>query len=716
MVVLAILGVVCGAIGTFSSEYTIKKVSFTNETFYNKIELYGETFLEDTYGPEYAGLSLKTSYNRIFSMSAYEITPTGYPEGTKFPTIIWSHGMIANNEIQLNYALEFAAAGFKVIAMGLEGHGSNGGLWDLGVTDFQTVFAAVEYAASLPDVNTSAIGISGHSNGGYSTTRAGIFDKTEIGTGGLIRSVGSIWTISDFQETLEWLVGANPVGNPQYSWLIPLFMGVNHPSGTIETSDVLIRSVSDYINTTNIPNWCLISGTMDEFSPPSVMYNAMSVASGQTSTDLMNAIAAVANETWDNLDDPLISFEDGTARRLIMHSGLDHIAEAFDPRMPQELVDWFIISMNLDPSQHLTRMEQGIPVMYIWVARYAGMIFLILAFVVSQLVVGAYLAPVMFPEQRLTVKSLKHKEEENVRMSEIDVGYLTPGLQEFILDVEYERTRDLFTLFRLNWKNKTKFWIGLSVAFIIPIAVFWIFNQSFFPFTRFWVFNAYLWQFILIGISVWILALVTYVVYRRSRKYGQYVNLKRVGASWTGLKKGFIYSIIVFGGPFIILNILLNALALPVFWPRAFDSTLWLEVLLGCLIIWFLYIPLETLVKTQLFPIMSKFKSKGGYWLEIIINAFLVMLIWVLSYALGIFFMTPEMLQMVRSASLTSGAFGGVLFIAIVAIKPLINGVITFITAFFYQRTRNLFACSFYPVFIWFMIIFCKFAGIFAAF
>ncbi|MBD3352885.1 MAG: hypothetical protein GF364_15485 [Candidatus Lokiarchaeota archaeon] len=708
MTVCAIIGTVSSALGTYSTDYVIERISFDNSTYYQKTEQYGDTYLEETYGEEFAGISLIPNDNRIFDINGYCLTPTGHPKGTKFPTIIWSHGMIANNEIQLHYAMELAAAGFKVIAVGLEGHGSNGGSWDLGITDHQVFYSAVEYALTLDDVNKSAIGVSGHSNGGYAAARAGLFDNSPLGTGGYIKAVGSIWCISDFNETLQELCGANPVNDPDYSWLIPIFMGTNNPTGTITEQDILRRSVSHYVNSTNIPNWLLVSGTKDQFSSAEIMYHVMSNATGKTKDFLKSAIASDPQESWNNTLEPQVSFTNGTARKLVIETGLDHIFEAFYPRMPQELIDWFVVSLDLDPNEYVSRMEQGTPVMVYWLLRFGGMIFLILAFLMSQLVVVAYLAPVMFPERRLKAMILKDKKREEQTVAELNVGYLTPGLQEFILDIEFEKRRDLFQIFRGNWKKKALFWVVLFGVMTVALVIFWRFNQVFRAVTRFWVFNAYLWQFLIMGVFVWILALVVLFGYKRSNKYGKYVNLRTVGASWEGFWKGFVFPFIVVFAPMMVYNIIAYSTALPIFWPRPAEPGVWTEVLVGSLMIWTLYLPLEVLVKTQLFPVFTKFKTKRGYWMEILINAGLVLFIWLAAYGVASLLMHPKLVNL-----MFGGTWGGFMFIFIVSMKPIINGVITFITAFIYQRTHDIWACSFYPVFIWFMIIFAKWVGIY---
>lgn len=711
MIVIAGLGITMTALGTFSDEYTIERVSFTNETYYEKAEQYGDTLLENLYGPEYAGISLRPEQNQIFEINGFILTPKGYPEGYKFPVIIWSHGMIANTEFQLHYAMEFASAGFKVMAMGLEGHGSNGGLWDLGITDSQMFYSAVDYMSSLPDVNTSAIAVSGHSNGGYAAARSGIFDNTPLGTGGKIKAVGSIWTVSDFNETLQELVGANPINDPEYSWLIPMFMGTNNPDGVVTNEEILRRSVSHYINETNIPNWYLLSGSNDEFSSPPIMYNAMSNASGISMDTLETTVNTSPDETWNNTMDPTVSFANGTARKLLIKSGVSHVMEAFDAHIVQEVIDWFIISLNLDPLMHQSRMARGENVAVYWILRMGGFALMVAAFFLSQIVVSAYFAPIVFPERRLKTIILKQQQFARQSVAETSRSFLTPALQDYIIRVDETDGRKLFRIFYNNSTKKILFWSLLTAALALGISIFWRFNQNFRAFTRFWVFNAYLWQFLLMGIFVWILALVVYALYKRSPKYGRYVNLKRLGASWKGLGQGFIFVLVVVIAPVIVYDLLAWATAMPYFLPRPAQSGLWKDVIIGCGIIWFLYIPLETMIKTQLFPVSIEFGHKTGYWIEILVNAFVVFFIWVAAYSIGILTLHPKLFQMIAR-----GTFGGTLFIAIVSIKPVLNIIIAFITAFMYQRTRNLFACSIYPVLIWALIIFGKLFSIYSFF
>ncbi|GAB4312132.1 MAG: hypothetical protein Kow0069_12790 [Promethearchaeota archaeon] len=726
--IMAAAGVALAAAGTYSPDYRIERVRFTNATFYQKAEKYGDTYLADAYGPEFANVSLKPDDSRVFEIAAYVVTPTGYPAGHRFPVVIWSHGMTANAEFQLHYALEFAHAGFKVVAINLEGMGDSGGLWDLGITDPQVFWSAAEYVAGLPDVDNASIAVSGHSNGGLAAARAGLFDRSPLGTGGLIRSVGSIWSISDFNQTIQELVcgesvassklrpGCDPVGDPAYTWFIPLFMGAR--GDVVTENDLLRRSISHYANASpgNVPNWYLLSGDADQFSSAAVMYSAIAAASDVSPATVQAEVEAQLSHSrvgyWNNSITPQ-KLADGTARKLYLEKGLDHIKEAMSPALVQELVDWFVLSMGLDPADHVTRMQNGEPVVAWWVARFAGMGLMVAAAFLGQFVVAAYLARVMFPEKRLSKRRVLEEEEADLRrrLQESGDSYLSPDVADYLVVVSESSTRALVARFWNNWKRKAAFWLGMVACVVAGIGLFfWLVPP---PITRFWEFNAYVWQFFFGGVVLWVFALATYIYYRRSERYGPFVNLGRLGASWRGFGKGLAYALVVVVFPLSVFNLLAHVTCLPTFLPRPLSEgpPLYGEVLLGAAFVWVLYLPLEVLTKTQLFGLKREFKQKHHYYIEVLANGGLVFLIWAAGYAAGSVFMSPKLLQMVWG-----GSFGGIIFLGIIALMFAMNGAAAFLTAFIYQRTRNLAACSLYPVILFSCLMFGKFFGIYSVF
>ncbi|MHA1896515.1 MAG: alpha/beta hydrolase family protein [Promethearchaeota archaeon] len=714
VIILWLLGGVLSVAATYSPLYSIKKVHFSNEKYYYKFEKYGDTFLEEAYGPQFHNISLKPDGNSIFTISAYEITPRDR-NVDKFPTIIWCHGMVVNTETQLHYALEMAAAGFKVIAIGLAGHGDEGGLWDLGIFDLEVFYSAVDYAYNLPDVDRDRIGISGHSNGGLAAARAGIFDKTPLGTGGKIKSVASLWTVSDMNSTIESLIGENPMYDPRYTWLIPMFAGVDRDY--FVPSDIARRAVVPYVNSTNINNWFVVSGSKDQMSPPIVQSEAISGAidnsiSPQTLLNLVQNSSTYNSEgygQWNNTADPNISFNNGTARKLEIWKGITHEGEAFHPGIIQSIISWFRFSFGLDPKQYKTRMENGVNVMDIWVARFAGWIIILLAWFMSQIVLSVYLANIFFPERAFKYKKIMSEEQLKNIPEMLYGGFLPPGLEEYMYEVKEDSPRKLFSRFLNTWKRKGFFFVGLALSITGAVAFFFLFQPR--PFLPIWIFNAYIWQFLIASIIIWIYALLTYRSYKHSRFYGPFVDLSRVGASRKGLLNGFLYTSLMIFPPVIIYNIFAYISLFPLMWPRPFSLQIWGYLFLAMFIIWALYLPFETMTKTQLFPIKRKFSTKIGYWDEVLINSLVVVLIWGIGYLIGMLFMGNKLVNL-----LFNGHFGGTIFIVINGLMFLLNGGLAFVTGLIYQRTRNLFACSFYPVFIWAILLFSKIIGMYSTF
>jgi pimeloyl-ACP methyl ester carboxylesterase len=708
ILILTIIGTIATLGGTYSAAYHLKRVNFSNETFYQKA-------LE--YGPLYQPLnvSLVPDHPQRYTVSAYEFTPTGRPAGYKFPTIIWCHGMVANAEMQLHYAQEMAHAGFKVIAIHLDGHGDSGGLWSIGLTNIQTVYAAVEYAAGLPDVDNTSICVTGHSNGGYAVARAALFDKTPLGTGGLIRAVGSMWTVSDFNRTLQELVGwGNPIGDPSYSWLIPMFVGQSAPYFTNE--DTLRRSISDYVNGTNIPNWFIITGSKDQMGSDGIHYDAMAAAVEYTVTadEIRATVESQWNDDyygeWSNLDSPTITFSNGTARKIAVLKNVDHLVEAMDPTMVQKTVEWFRLALGLSSEEYQTRMEAGVPVRVFWFARLGGWFFLLAATLLGMIYLTVVLAPILFPErfQRKIKISLEQYLAEHPEM-EYD-GFLPPGLDEFLTTVEEKRPRELAQQFALTFRKKLRFFIGLTLCIAGGVALFFLLDPP--PFMRIWIFNAYIWQFLLSGALMWGYALWVLYKYKKSKYYGPNVSLKRVGGTWDGLGKGFLYAVLTVFIPVMLHNILCQILMLPKLFPRPFATGIWIDVFLGGAIIWFLYLPFEVMIKTQLFAMRRDYSTKSGYWLEIITNAIFVFFIWAVGYIVGALFMGRTLLGMIFLGT----GFGGQLFITINALMFLINGLMTIYTGVIFQRSRNVFACSLFATCLWVIILFGKAFGIYAVF
>lgn len=100
------------------------------------------------------------------ALDALLLTPSGIKPTDKAPAIVTTHGWYNNKEMQdMNY-VEFSRRGYVVLALDMYSHGNSDAI---GANDVQTratgMTDAVEYVASLPYVDRTRIGVTGHSNG-----------------------------------------------------------------------------------------------------------------------------------------------------------------------------------------------------------------------------------------------------------------------------------------------------------------------------------------------------------------------------------------------------------------------------------------------------------------------------------------------------------------------------------------------------------------------
>ncbi len=114
-------------------------------------------------------------------MSALLLIPdTATPENPA-PAIICSHGWYNNREMQdLNY-VEYARRGYVVLSIDMYGHGNSdllpAGDWWKPENNANGMYDAVKMMATLPYVDTSRIGVTGHSNGALASRTAVLLDN-----------------------------------------------------------------------------------------------------------------------------------------------------------------------------------------------------------------------------------------------------------------------------------------------------------------------------------------------------------------------------------------------------------------------------------------------------------------------------------------------------------------------------------------------------------
>ena len=377
------LSITFTAVSTFAPSYTIQHIQFdTSESYYRAIQNRNLTF---------DNVSILPADLSIFTLGGYLITPTN-PKITPMPGIVFVHGMIVNSEMMLSNAIDYASAGFEVLAIDLPGHGDTGSLWDFGLQELQAVWSAVDYLANQSNVDPTRIAVSGHSDGGIAVTRAGIFDKTPLGTGGLIKAVAAIYCYTDLQQTLESIIGTNVINDSNWGVVISEYAGCTN--GVITSADVASRSVIAFINSTNLPNYLLLTGDKDELTNNEMQFQLFSeVTDNEFTVPQLTAIAAqTPTFTVNNTDDGIHTFANGTARKLVIEAGQDHVSEVMTPSNMNILINWLARSLNLNPSAFISRLEQGQPVLFYYYARMAGWVGLLVATNMLMLSLGTVLS------------------------------------------------------------------------------------------------------------------------------------------------------------------------------------------------------------------------------------------------------------------------------------------------------------------------------------
>lgn len=352
------LGLTLMVIGTFTPDENLPtRISFntyhrySNElnSFFNRTDV---TPQEDA----------KNKLIENYRVAGYAIKPKKEQPVEGYPVIIWMHGFGVSSDIQMNYPRQFAKAGFFTIAIDQPGHGWSGGYFDMGLETLLGVYSTIEWlindSAYKNLIDVTRIGVSGHSMGGIAATRAGIFDDwinpksgNKIGTG-RIKACCAIFCWDDASRMAEGVMESFGISqvwtHPTIEKMLTQWRWLSNHDPTIIEEEFRIRSVSNYINVSNIKNYCLIIGgdehpatidaechimanaTIDITGLPQVPWNVIS-----------DTIHTSSNHTWNfgNIDN-------NSARRLVLIPDTSHFEEAISLDVVQNTTHWFNYSMN----------------------------------------------------------------------------------------------------------------------------------------------------------------------------------------------------------------------------------------------------------------------------------------------------------------------------------------------------------------------------------
>jgi len=130
-------------------------------------------------------------------LDALLLVPKNATPDTKAPAIVVSHGWYNNREMQdLNY-VEYARRGYVVLAISMYGHGDSevieSNTWWDDENNANGLYDGVKYLATLPYVDTSRIGVTGHSNGALACREAVLQDSEGLIAAALLVSNDAVY-------------------------------------------------------------------------------------------------------------------------------------------------------------------------------------------------------------------------------------------------------------------------------------------------------------------------------------------------------------------------------------------------------------------------------------------------------------------------------------------------------------------------------------------
>lgn len=130
-------------------------------------------------------------------LDALLLVPENATPENPAPAIVCSHGWYNNREMQdLNY-VEYARRGYVVMSISMYGHGDSevikDGTWWEDQNNANGMYDAVKYVSRLPFVDSSRVGITGHSNGGLASREAMLQDEEGLISAALIVSNDSVY-------------------------------------------------------------------------------------------------------------------------------------------------------------------------------------------------------------------------------------------------------------------------------------------------------------------------------------------------------------------------------------------------------------------------------------------------------------------------------------------------------------------------------------------
>ncbi|MHA1323956.1 MAG: alpha/beta hydrolase family protein [Candidatus Helarchaeota archaeon] len=247
------------------------------------------------------------------------------------PALVLVHGFTSSKVYYQGLAYELTKRGFVCLAITANGHSASGGAFT--PTWENLTLSAVKYLrdnSAILGVDVNRIGLIGHSMGSFSVTVASILDQelnnfwinATVGIGGPFLNISE-----GFGEGLAYFMG-NPMVYPNLWYNIDLAV-----------QNVVIAGRT---NVTRPYNYMNIIGSEDQaFSVASAyeLVYGMSPPSFWAGYGIADQSQIVPSTTYGTFN--------GSARRLVVIPGLDHLLEGQDETTVIEVINWFEAAMKL---------------------------------------------------------------------------------------------------------------------------------------------------------------------------------------------------------------------------------------------------------------------------------------------------------------------------------------------------------------------------------